>query len=66
MRETQQLVRGALGHVHACHELEAGATVLNTVKGRKERIGKIYPMHANTREESASVGAGQIVAGMGL
>src|ERR687890_2183143 len=47
-------------------KLEAGATVLNSVKGRKERIGKIYQMHANKREEIASVGAGQIVAVMGL
>src|SRR3954463_15721814 len=47
-------------------KLEAGATVLNTVKGKKERIGKIYQMHANKREEIASVGAGQIVAVMGL
>ncbi|GAB2567592.1 elongation factor G [Microlunatus antarcticus] len=47
-------------------KLEAGSTVLNTIKGRKERIGKIYQMHANKREEIASVGAGQIVAVMGL
>ena len=47
-------------------KLEAGSTVLNTTKGRKERIGKIYQMHANKREEIASVGAGQIVAVMGL
>jgi elongation factor G len=40
--------------------------VLNVVKGRKERIGKIYQMHANKREEISSVGAGQIVAVMGL
>ncbi|MDQ1104691.1 elongation factor G [Nocardioides zeae] len=47
-------------------KLEAGATVINSVKGRKERIGKVYQMHANKREEIASVGAGQIVAVMGL
>jgi elongation factor G len=46
--------------------LEAGTQVLNSVKGRKERIGKIYRMHANKREEIASVGAGDIVAVMGL
>ncbi len=46
--------------------LEAGSTVLNSTKGRKERIGKIYQMHANKRQEIASVGAGQIVAVMGL
>ncbi|MBB3042066.1 MULTISPECIES: elongation factor G [Nocardioides] len=47
-------------------KLEAGATVLNSVSGKKERIGKVYQMHANKREEIASVGAGQIVAVMGL
>jgi elongation factor G len=46
--------------------LDTGTTVLNPTKGRKERIGKIYRMHANKREEIASVGAGQIVAVMGL
>ena len=46
--------------------LEAGAQVLNVTKGRKERIGKVYQMHANKREEIASAGAGQIVAVMGL
>jgi elongation factor G len=47
-------------------KLEAGATVLNATTGRKERIGKVYQMHANKREEIASAGAGQIVAVMGL
>ncbi|PSK92873.1 translation elongation factor 2 (EF-2/EF-G) [Murinocardiopsis flavida] len=46
--------------------LEAGTAVLNSLKGRKERIGKIYRMHANKREEIASVGAGDIVTVMGL
>ncbi|HZG98352.1 MAG TPA: GTP-binding protein, partial [Nocardioidaceae bacterium] len=46
--------------------LETGTNLLNPTKGRKERIGKIYQMHANKREEIASVGAGQIVAVMGL
>lgn len=46
--------------------LEAGTQVLNSVKDRKERIGKIYRMHANKREEISSVGAGDIVAVMGL
>ena len=46
--------------------LETGTSVLNPTKGRKERIGKIYRMHANKREEIASVGAGHIVAVMGL
>ncbi|RLV50615.1 elongation factor G [Nocardioides mangrovicus] len=47
-------------------KLEAGTSVLNSVTGRKERIGKVYQMHANKREEIGSVGAGQIVAVMGL
>src|SRR3712207_2805878 len=47
-------------------KLEAGSSVLNAVTGRKERIGKVYQMHANKREEISSVGAGQIVAVMGL
>ncbi|QCX28432.1 elongation factor G [Nocardioides jishulii] len=47
-------------------KLEAGSTVLNSSNGRKERIGKVYQMHANKREEIAAVGAGQIVAVMGL
>jgi elongation factor G len=47
-------------------KLEAGGTVVNSTNGRKERIGKVYQMHANKREEIASVGAGQIVAVMGL
>jgi elongation factor G len=46
--------------------LEAGTQVLNGTKGRKERIGKIYKMHANKREEIDRVGAGHIVAVMGL
>jgi elongation factor G len=46
--------------------LESGTQVMNSVKGRKERIGKIYRMHANKREEIAAVGAGDIVAVMGL
>ncbi|MEV4994833.1 elongation factor G [Streptomyces niveus] len=46
--------------------LTAGTAVLNSVKGKKERIGKIYRMHANKREEIESVGAGDIVAVMGL
>ena len=46
--------------------LESGANVLNSVKEKKERIGKIYRMHANKREEIERVGAGDIVAVMGL
>jgi elongation factor G len=46
--------------------LETGTPVLNSIKGRKERIGKIYQMHANKREERPSAVAGAIVAVMGL
>ncbi len=46
--------------------LEAGKSVLNSTKGRRERIGKIYQMHANKREERPAAIAGQIVAVMGL
>ena len=46
--------------------LESGSNVLNSSKGRRERIGKIYQMHANKREERPSAIAGQIVAVMGL
>jgi elongation factor G len=46
--------------------LETGTAVLNSTKDRKERIGKIYQMHANKREERPTAIAGQIVAVMGL
>jgi elongation factor G len=46
--------------------LQTGTQVLNSTKDRKERIGKIYRMHANKREEIESTGAGDIVAVMGL
>jgi elongation factor G len=46
--------------------LTAGTQVLNSTKGNKERIGKIYQMHANKREEIDKVTAGHIVAVMGL
>ena len=47
-------------------KIDSGNAVLNSVKDRKERIGKIYRMHAAPREEIDSVGAGDIVAVMGL
>jgi elongation factor G len=46
--------------------LDAGSPVLNSTKDRKERVGKIYQMHANKREERQGVGAGEIVAVNGL
>ncbi|MBV9098142.1 MAG: elongation factor G, partial [Frankiaceae bacterium] len=47
-------------------KLESGTQVSNSTKGKKERIGKIYQMHANHREERQGCGAGQIVAVQGL
>jgi len=46
--------------------LKAGSYVLNTSKGRKERIGRILQMHANHREEIDVVYAGDIAAAVGL
>ena len=46
--------------------LKSGENVLNTASGKKERIGKIYQMHANKREEIEEIGAGMICAVMGL
>ncbi len=47
-------------------KLDAGSPVINSTKDRKERIGKIYQMHAIKREELPSVSAGDIVAVQGL
>ncbi len=46
--------------------LNSGATVLNSVKDKKERIGRILQMHANNREEIKEVLAGDIAACVGL
>ncbi|MEV8511123.1 elongation factor G [Dactylosporangium sp. NPDC051484] len=46
--------------------LESGSQVVNSTKDRKERIGKIYQMHANKREERSSAAAGDIIAVQGL
>lgn len=46
--------------------LHSGETVLNSVKGKKERIGRILQMHANEREEIKEVLAGDIAACVGL
>ncbi|MGQ0844842.1 MAG: elongation factor G, partial [Sporichthyaceae bacterium] len=46
--------------------LTAGTQLANSTKGHKERIGKIYQMHANKREEIDRVTAGHIVAVQGL
>jgi len=47
-------------------KIDSGTQVSNSTKGKKERIGKIYQMHANHREERQGCGAGQIVAVQGL
>jgi len=46
--------------------VESGTQVINSTKDRKERIGKIYQMHANKREERSSAQAGDIIAVQGL
>jgi elongation factor G len=46
--------------------LKAGSHVYNPATGRKERVGRILQMHANSREERESVGAGEIAAAVGL
>ncbi|HXF46719.1 MAG TPA: elongation factor G [Burkholderiaceae bacterium] len=46
--------------------LNSGDTVFNSVKGRKERIGRLLQMHANEREEIKEVRAGDIAAAVGL
>ncbi|MBS5788674.1 MAG: elongation factor G [Clostridioides difficile] len=46
--------------------LESGSYVLNSTKGKRERIGRILQMHANTREEITKVFAGDIAAAVGL
>ena len=46
--------------------LNAGSYVLNSTKGKRERIGRILMMHANHREEISTVYAGDIAAAVGL
>jgi elongation factor G len=46
--------------------LKSGDTVYNPVKGKKERVGRILQMHANSREEIKEVRAGDIAAAVGL
>ena len=47
-------------------KLEAGSTIMNSVKGDKERIGRMLLMHANNREDIKTAYAGDIVAIAGL
>ena len=46
--------------------IDAGAGVLNTITGKKERMGRIVKMHADDREEIKRVSAGDIAAAVGL
>jgi elongation factor G len=46
--------------------LKCGDTIYNSVKGKKERIGRLLQMHANSREEIKEVRAGDIAAAVGL
>jgi elongation factor G len=46
--------------------LMAGSSVLNTTKGKTERVGRLLKMHANKREEIKEVNAGDIAAAVGL
>jgi len=46
--------------------VKVGAQVLNSTRGKRERIGRLLRMHANRREEEEEVGAGAIVATLGL
>jgi elongation factor G len=46
--------------------LESGTAVYNSVKGKKERVGRMVQMHANDRQEITEVLAGDIAAAIGL
>ncbi|KXH80786.1 elongation factor G [Sporosarcina sp. HYO08] len=46
--------------------LQSGSYVKNSTKGKRERVGRILQMHANSREEIAEVHAGEIAAAVGL
>ncbi|MDH5675491.1 MAG: elongation factor G [Myxococcales bacterium] len=47
-------------------EVQSGTSVLNSTKGKKERIGRLLMMHANKREEIKDICAGNICAAVGL
>ena len=47
-------------------KLESGSSVVNTVKDKRERIGRMLQMHANSREEIKEAYAGDIVALVGM
>lgn len=46
--------------------LNSGSYVKNSTKGKRERVGRILQMHANSREEISTVYAGDIAAAVGL
>jgi elongation factor G len=46
--------------------IDSGAQVVNSTKDRKERIGKLFQMHANKREDRPNAAAGDIIAVQGL
>jgi elongation factor G len=46
--------------------IESGSAVLNSTKGKRERVGRILKMHANKREEIKQVYSGDIAAAVGL
>lgn len=46
--------------------LKSGDSIYNSVKGKKERVGRMVQMHSNNREEIKEVLAGDIAAGIGL
>jgi elongation factor G len=47
-------------------KVKAGERVLNVTNGKTERVGRLLQMHANHREEREDIGAGEIVAAVGL
>ncbi|MDF1684043.1 MAG: elongation factor G [Legionellaceae bacterium] len=58
---------GALTYFRAYSGVvKTGDTIYNPVKGKKERIGRLLQMHANSREEIKEVQAGDIAAAVGL
>lgn len=66
-KTTSDPVAGALTYVRVYSGvLKKGATVMNTTRGSRERITRLVQMHANSREEVASVSCGNIAAATGL
>jgi elongation factor G len=46
--------------------LRAGSYIMNTTKGKRERVGRLLQLHANSREQRDEVYAGELVAAIGL